>query len=1226
MSDQITPLAPNGISIDPQEQYTWNTLTEHSGLIKEMDTPDVDQEGKALNKVISGIPSPLGRMLMFQYAIENISFDNRSAQKASQTGIAAFYGQVMNEWRALLATIAIHGDKLRTQKISLTSSLNIDDAYHNPFEMKAGLGNMLFEDEDIWCDLDTNPEDGEDKVYPFIQVIFYQHDKDANPVLIGGTSPYSLVFTPPEVEWLDNPLMNFYNKNSNKWIDPMKTNLSEKQVQAIYDTVSFAYNHLGKFTTSLNRNRTGDSRLRHTSLGNHLEEYLKDIESYARKERFRVNKYNIFASTLKFQPPFSHVFNAEAKLYYDLQHTHFYRDAGDGDYFPVNPSEFFAPSDTIVQVVSEDTEALAASPSYLLACAGEYFALPLSETGLCVFEKTLDQLLVKSNEKEESHFLYAERTDDGIKVTLDIKFFIQSDDEQKAGDHDVISVSKTYSTAAATRMDDEHIVVWPNFVSKNWKKYFLYSDIPYNNARVPVTIIPLSGDVTDLGLTLRKSKGDSYLLEKGANRVGDDDTNPRLPNLIVTPSEGSKILYEVFESDSPFKGVEICYGEGVSQKVAGYLIAKSQRGESLEESELKIIDNNAKKLREAVVGVDFGSNNTAFSYFIDNKELKLVTLNNRRHCLLGTERKKGDSDHIPADVHELFFFSKEPIEGQVKSMLVAHNHDRVIDFNINRKRAVRGGLPLFEKNIPIKGKASNNGSTNYEILMRGAESALLKYNMKWDTGDEIGYKSVFLKGLWLQIVAELYEAGYYPKELKWAVPGAMPKRLISRYRGLWEDVLGGDSTFHPIVIENDEQKSTILSEPMTEGEAVARYALNTNSEDLPGAGLSPGPGVLVIGLDVGGSTTDILMAIDGQAESETVKLIKEGSILMSASAVGEAAMKSYRMRMVMQEYVKANKKIIHQYGIDNITEDTASFHLNTLFDRLSNQDLKTLYINFYQADSKETFAITAFVTGAILFYTGQMVAHVIERQHLEIDRFALGVFGKGGNIFNWLPSVAGVPEADSYYKKCFWAGLNQKARVGRVENGISEGLSKEVHQHLQNTTFGFTETTKFTTKEDKKVKHNKSEVAFGLSSPLKLSKSEKEDLIPEIVGEKGYRVKREGDEGLHLLSDLDIMDPAYIKNFGNKSSFQIPTEFVELKRFVEVYANFVKEWELVQNAEKLRRGVDNLPKEHFAGYVIALPQFREAKNESTSFEFPTSMFMLEAKCFMDKILMPSLFN
>ena len=405
---------------------------------------------------------------------------------------------------------------------------------------------------------------------------------------------------------------------------------------------------------------------------------------------------------------------------------------------------------------------------------------------------------------------------------------------------------------------------------------------------------------------------------------------------------------------------------------------------------------------------------------------------------MGSDKEVGKFDE-DAKPYELFFIQKERSKGQIKSMLVAHDTNRLKDQANDRKHEVRGGIPLFEKNLPIRGIPTNNASTNYEIQI-GNQSALVKYNMKWDNDQiENDYKYAFLKTLWLQINAELFEQGFKPTKLKWAYPGAMSRTIQGKYTTLWADVTDSVTPIYsdgsPVKLDanNDIAKTT-------EGKAVACYA-TTNNRNMPGGGLTPAQQVLAIGYDVGGSTTDILMLLESAETGENeFTLAKESSILVAAHSISDAAKRSSKIRDTLKRFLSYKK--IHIYGIENINEDTAAYFLNAVFDRLDKHELQSLYRYFHTYDCTEVFAIASYVCGLILYYTGQLAARVIEKQGLTIDRFDKGFYGKGGNIFNWIITV--MPEAGrAYYEECFMAGIDKENRVAELSKEKAELTVKE---------------------------------------------------------------------------------------------------------------------------------------------------------------------------------------
>ena len=175
----------------PKNQGKWNEFEGKTNFIPTIDTPEIDKSKEDINKIISGIPTPWARAIIFRFAIEQSN--PKEKKKKGTKGIMAFYDQVLIEWRALLAMMALFGEKLVIEKIELAPGIPKGKPNHNPFGLKGGLGGMLFEDNDLWCDFSTPPSEGEDKQLPFLQSIKYRTDK-GDTILIGATSPYSLVF------------------------------------------------------------------------------------------------------------------------------------------------------------------------------------------------------------------------------------------------------------------------------------------------------------------------------------------------------------------------------------------------------------------------------------------------------------------------------------------------------------------------------------------------------------------------------------------------------------------------------------------------------------------------------------------------------------------------------------------------------------------------------------------------------------------------------------------------------------------------------------------------------------------------------------------------------------------------------------------------------------------------------------------------------------------------
>lgn len=1201
-------------SIDPKDQGRWNDFDQITAFIPTIETPEINADEEDINKVISGIPSPWARMLIFRYAIDS-SDQSKKQDKKALRGIMTFYDQVITEWKALLALMALSTDKIKVKKVPLEGSFSPKEVTrYNPYELKSGLGAMLFEEKDLWSDLLDHPKGATGHI-PFLQTIHYKINSE-NLVLIGATSPYSLVFTPPVIKLSSNESIRFYDTGRKKWMDPCSRKLTEEEVQKIYDFLLYIEDQLGAFEDAINLKRQNkpETLQRTGGLTQVIRNFRNELLAYSGKHAFALRLNNLFSNSLGFSAPFSLLFNAEAKLYLNLDNGRFHkRQSKDDGLQKVALEEFLAPSSTAVEVVfakDESYESYARNAAYLLETEGRYFALPLSEKGILQFEKNLGNLLKGRRSKEDFHLLSASLKDGELKVKLRVKFFTDNPDDEN--EVDFAETVRSYKCELAGRLAKQKIIVWPDFVSESWQNYYYYSDLPHNDQNSEVTAHPLLGNHQLELLTNDDSKVPKlYRNIVTSVEAIKDSPQPQAVLSVKNPEKStSTIHYEIFEANRPFVGTELWYGQNNPQ-VAGYLIACA--AEQVEDRELllRTFDEQGSKSAKVTVGIDFGSNNTAVSYFTHESDqiLKLVGFKNRRRVFLGSDRISGRHDS-EARLSELFFIHKEEPLGQVKSMMITHNENRLFRPDIDRKSAVLGGIPVFEPNLPIKGIPSKNKDTNYEIYM-GNGTALVKYNMKWAIDSrENDYKFAYLKTLWLQINAEIFDLGYQPGILKWAIPSAMSRTIATNYNTLWGDVV----RYCAPIKGTEVQIEDYISETV----AVAKYAITADTHNLPGGGINVGEGTLGIGFDVGGSTTDILLVVKPGGNREEV-LAMQSSVLIAAHAISDAAKKSKKIQQTLKKFVEKKGHKLHLTGISNINEETASYYLNAIFDRLEERDLEELYRDFYTGNCQEIFAITSYVTGVLLFYVGQLAARVIEVQDIQIDRFAIGLYGKGGNIFNWIPTVM-RQDGVAYYQECFFAGLGVESKKEELKKQLNNTQEKEEKERIEaaiqrlSVKFSISDTTNFKTNP----KHNKSEVAYGLSSPTKLALSSSEKAIPEILGEEGYQF---GDT---TLSSIDETKAAYLLKLNQ--TFAPPKEFKKLNEFISIYGRFVRQYKLI-DVDVITKGTENLARDHFINYVKGLPQYLEAQKQGeTTFDFKAPMFILEAMCLLDKIILPECFE
>ena len=162
-------------------QGNWHLFEQATPYIQGIETGDLVEniDAEILNSMISGLPNIWSRARVFGYAFKYTQKD----ANIETSGLIKFYEHLMQEWKGLIALLALQPDRIRIGEPLFLDPYDTEKLY----DISSSVGRMLFEDVDLWCEPETLKDLKEQK--PFIQLIYY---KD---VLIGATSPYSLVFT-----------------------------------------------------------------------------------------------------------------------------------------------------------------------------------------------------------------------------------------------------------------------------------------------------------------------------------------------------------------------------------------------------------------------------------------------------------------------------------------------------------------------------------------------------------------------------------------------------------------------------------------------------------------------------------------------------------------------------------------------------------------------------------------------------------------------------------------------------------------------------------------------------------------------------------------------------------------------------------------------------------------------------------------------------------------------
>jgi hypothetical protein len=560
-------------------------------------------------------------------------------------------------------------------------------------------------------------------------------------------------------------------------------------------------------------------------------------------------------------------------------------------------------------------------------------------------------------------------------------------------------------------------------------------------------------------------------------------------------------------------------------------------------------------------------------------QAKPITFKNRRLPLVGIE---AESENI-ADSDELLFFSNEMApNGQIKSWL--HEHDsRYI--GPNKGKEIAGGVAVNEKNIIVMDMDRKQITT---------QVGKLDYNMKWlSDSDGMEKKTAYLKDVWLAVCADLYAEHYRPVELRWSYPGSMSSLDRLLYKNIYESL----PQLTPICDSSTHQRLTIPSDKVkrcTEAVSVCKYALS-----LP-YGLNDN---MFLGIDVGGSTSDILLLAKDINQNNEYRLYKQSSIRMAAGVFFDAVIKSSTFRQAIFDFHQSQRRI-KVAGIQEILQEgnKAPFYLNNIFDQLTNEDFGSFY-NYISLKAPFVYAIPAYVTGLLVFYAGKLCAKTIRENNLTaVRKVFLMPFGKGGRLFYWLRSNPGNEMTNAYFEECFRKGYGEGCEDVRLES-YQQDISID----------------------------NKSEVSKGLATNRELNYYDDDNdnanmraTSSDILGEKNIRYLQNG-QFIDLPEDETVIDDY----FERVSQFKFPARLENFEEFLQLFIDFVgRKTGLVRNIAILENRSKELPI-MLSSFIENDPEYEKARTNKlvdNKFEYHFPILIAEGMCYLEKILIPELFK
>ena len=1134
----------------------WNAASNDSvkTFIDSIET-SIGTDKEALEKyrtMISGVPSPWARVTITRKAL---ALSPRNADNV----LSLCYKTFKSEWRGLMAAYVLRSDSFEfSEPIPLVGPNVVENL--GEMSVLETYGEMLFDDQPLWTlkrekmDRKKNP--------PCIQILYFKNAQGER-IPVGATSPFTFLFSSinydlsaavKEIKWIDN---------DGKFVDPTSGERNylddeeKRRLHAFLVSVGSMIKpsegemadpnkyYLDWLTTVINANE--NFYLQEGGKGKALEGFRQAIDNFRHglkawadeiaRSLKEVNP-NVPINTPRPQGPLAILLNSEKDFY--LSEATLFTTPDDGRVM-IKSSEIFNDVEYIAAWrISEDKDLVTDSCAYYLRAENQplFLALPFTEKALSVFENAIAQIMLGTEDISLSARCVADNQ-------VEIKMYACLD---KTGTKMPVC-QKTYRVEVVRA---GKVFTWPNFYSEEWQNYYYYSEFPTNDA-TGICMIPQYKDGPKFTKEEREisTNKDCYLVRYPVNQV-----------------DASAHKYEIIRTKQRVNSVQVWINKGGNDVLAGTLLMRKDK---------YITPGNSP--RPAVVGIDFGSTNTCAYYRLASGggDPTPVPFSNRRMAIVGFDNKPKEL----AEKDELLFISnEEPVNknGQVKSWLHDHNllylavSGGMADVNRIRQEIV-GGIPVNESNISVRTMDRYAIQTN---------AGTLYYNMKWLAEEKsLQRKTSFLRMLWLQICADLYAIGMVPSKLNWSFPSAMSSGGRMDLRGIFSDIV----LPCPFKTEYDITKKSDRVVDFTEAEADCAYSLKR--------GDTVDRNQIVLGIDVGGSTSDIL--IFGFKNGPA--LLTQSSVRIASSFFFDAIKSSSRFRISLKNFhdsrVIPDLKVL---DIDSITSpdpdkyDRAPYFLNNVFDQLQTDTDFRLFYRTLNTDVRPIFALPAYVTGMLVFYCGMLVRNAIEKNGLVIKNVTLRHYGKGGRLFEWITDIyerLGM----NYYRKCF-----------------QEGLGEELAQSLT-LTFG-----------DIYRQESKSEVAFGLVSDnietISSGPKDKETgnrIIEnyDIVGEEDVEYVTETS---HTPVDAQSVIPLTLFKDGINAEFS--SDMKRFSKFMDIFIKFVGEdTNILRSAADLRKGMSRV---NVTSFILSDPEYIRTKAEG----YRQPVIVVEALDYLNKVLLP----
>lgn len=789
MAEKSLTIDVNTSAIPSGDLNKWKELGNTSVFIKNIITPQLSKHTN-VGQLVSGIPTAFARVDLFKTALDHVA---TSGCDTTPNNLVGYYSQLVDEWKGLIACMALDYAHISVRKIELSYSDGNDVAKtNNVYEPKGAFGNMLLRRRNRWCE--QNLTDNQTAT-PFINVIKYRN------TVVGATAPESLLFTSTGYKCEASDERPWIDVLTGKFIDPLKSSMKPMQVATLHAYVSHILQGLGEAEEYYKSLPAGEG-VNYISIRTLLNSWKQEIEERATRDGFELSIGSTPPVSAAFGGPFEKLF-CHKDILNGVEGVISETEMNGGVEF--DPKNLLLEDNAHIAKLDLNVSATEFKNLPILVLTADvkgmqdkaYFALPLSAQGLNVFGKNVATLVGMSGSSSAIASTLKATYDPSVRTdNLEVILTLVTDSGIRR------QFKKVYTSDGEIKNKD--ILIWPNFVSPQWDAYFLYNELTHNGTSTSYRAFPFVGDMQGDYFRIVVDREQAPVLLSRDGRIVAPDRVVKSELLVLSDEAvaDNPYKYEIYRSNKPFKGVRLLSPTG---NEGGYLLINysSAQGANLPHDWMR--PGAHSSLNPVRLGIDFGSTNTSIAYSSDSTQEQGFSFGNQRVSLMGNELP--GKPLFPRENQVFFFQGAGPsvMSNAIKSVLTIHDNRRLPalktgeTLKMRNEREVVGGFPSFADNLPFSNSEKNKITLFYP---NGVGEVTQIHNMKWeDTDADKAHKSAFLRTLMLQVYATLFAQGLVPNSIKWSYPSAMAGQLLYSYQSIWETL----KTISPVLKENGER-------------------------------------------------------------------------------------------------------------------------------------------------------------------------------------------------------------------------------------------------------------------------------------------------------------------------------------------------------------------------------------------------------------------------------------